>query len=120
MSDAFSEREKGYEAKFKMDQELQFKAESRRNKLLGLWLAEKFGMDGATAESYAKEVIVSDMEEPGVEDVVRKVMADIEGRGGGIGEEEVRDKIKEFDSVAMQQIAEEMPDALEKDHDGAV
>ena len=89
MSDAFKDREKGYEAKYQLDEELRFKAESRRNKLLGLWLAEAFGLTGSDADAYAREVVLSDLDEPGVEDVVRKVMSDIESRGISITEDEI-------------------------------
>ena len=107
MSDAFSDREKSFEAKYKQDQELAFKVAARRNKLLGLWLAGEFGMTGAAAEAYAKEVVVADLDEPGDEDVMRKVMADIAGRGADITEDQVRAKISELDGVAVQQLREE-------------
>ena len=104
MSDPFDSREKGYEAKFKHSEEQIFKIEARRNKLLGLWLAEKFGIDGPHAENYAKEVIMADMDEPGIEDVVRKVMVDIKARDIKISENELRQKIEELDVVATSQI----------------
>ena len=77
----FEEREKGYEAKFKRDQEFQFKATARRNKLLGLWAAERLGLSGGDADAYAKEVVVADFEEPGDDDVLRKVAEDLDGKG---------------------------------------
>ena len=107
MSDAFSDREKGYEAKFKLDAEMAFKVEARRNKLLGLWLAREFGLVESAAGDYAKEVIMADMDEPGIEDVMRKVMADIEKHGASITDEQVRAKITELDAVATLQIQEE-------------
>lgn len=108
MADAFSKRERGEELKFEMDQEQLFRAESRRNKLLGLWLAELFGLTGETAQDYAKEVIVADMDEPGVEDVMRKVMSDIESKGASVTEDQVRAKIVELDAVAIEQIKNEV------------
>jgi hypothetical protein len=108
MSDAFSDREKGFEAKFKLDAEAEFKIEARRNKLLGLWLAREYGLVDSEAEAYAKEVIISDMDEPGIEDVVRKVMADIEKHDASITEEQVRAKIAELDSIAAQQYQDEL------------
>ena len=99
MSDAFSDREKGYEAKFQLDAEMAFKVEARRNKLLGLWLARQFGLLDSVAEDYAKEVIMADMDEPGVEDVMRKVMADVEKHGADITDEQVRAKITELDAM---------------------
>lgn len=107
MADSFSRREKGEERKFEMDQQQLFRAESRRNKLLGLWLAELFGFTGEAAENYAKEVVVADMDEPGIEDVMRKVMADIEDKGAPVTEQQVRAKIVELDAVAIDQIKNE-------------
>ena len=75
---SFNDREKAFEDKYKHDQELQFKVEVRRNKLLGLWAAELLDLEGEAAEAYAKEVIVSDFDEPGDDDVLRKVLADLE------------------------------------------
>ncbi len=107
MADSFSKREKGEERKFELDQALAFKAESRRNKLLGLWLSEHFGLTGDAADEYAKEVVIADMDEPGVEDVMRKVMSDIETRGASVTEAEVRAKIVELDAVAIEQVKNE-------------
>ncbi|MEQ8356566.1 MAG: DUF1476 domain-containing protein [Kiloniellaceae bacterium] len=107
MSDAFKDREKGYEAKYQLDEELRFKAESRRNKLLGLWLAEAFGLTGSDADAYAREVVLSDLDEPGVEDVVRKVMSDIEKRGIAITEDEIRRKLDDLLHTAADQIRAE-------------
>jgi len=104
MADTFNEREKGFEAKFKMDQETEFKVEARRNKLLGLWLAEKLGINESERADYAGEVIAADLEEPGVEDVVRKCLSDIEARGAKVSEDDIRSKIKELTSEAHRQI----------------
>jgi len=81
MSDPFKDREKGYEAKFEHDQELEFKVQSRRDKMFGLWLAGEFGLSGADAESYAREVVASNFDKPGDDDMLEKVEADIEKRG---------------------------------------
>ncbi len=72
----FDEREKGYEGKWKRDEELRFKVTARRNKLLGLWAAQKFGMEGGDADAYAKTVVIADFDRPGDDDVVEKVLAD--------------------------------------------
>jgi len=104
MSDAFSDREKGFEAKFKNDADFIFKAESRRNRLLGEWLADQFGIKGDAKENYAKDVVVADLDEPGIEDVVRKVMADIKAKSSPISETDVRAKIVELDAVAIEQL----------------
>lgn len=107
MSDAFQDREKGYEAKFQLDEELRFKAESRRNKLLGLWLAEAFGLKGSDADAYAKEVVLADLDEPGVEDVVKKVMADIKSHGLNLSEDQVRRKLDDLMHTAAEQVRKE-------------
>ena len=107
MSDVINNRELGEERKYQMDQEMQFKAEARRNKLLGQWLAEAFGMGPAETEEYAKAVVMADLDEPGIEDVVRKVMTDIGERGTDISEDQVRVKISELNGVAVQQLLEE-------------
>mgnify|MGYP006416565973 FL=1 len=107
MSDSFNEREKGFEAKFKLDAEQEFKAEARRNRLLGEWRADKFGVPASERADYAKTVVIADMDEPGIEDVMRKVMADIATHGVDISEADVRAKISELDGVAAQQIANE-------------
>ena len=104
MSDTFKEREKGEEFRYEMEQELQFKAESRRNRLLGEWLAHKFGLPSDEAKAYVKEVITSDLAEPGIEDVIKKVMADIEERGAGITEDEVRAEMARLFTVALEQV----------------
>ena len=107
MSDAFKDREKGYEAKYQLDEELRFKAESRRNKLLGLWLAEAFGLKGSDADAYAKEVVLADLDEPGVDDVVKKVMADVKAHGLDLGEDKVRRKLDDLMHTAMEQVKAE-------------
>ena len=77
----FVKREKGFEQKHRCDQEFNFKVQARRNKLLGEWAAEKISLDGAAAVAYAKEVIVSDFDEPGDDDLLRKVLGDLEAKG---------------------------------------
>ena len=104
MADVLDQREKGEERKYQMDQELQFKAEARRNRLLGEWLAGEYGMGPAETEEYAKAVVIADLDEPGIEDVMRKVMADIAEKGTDISEDQVRAKISELDSVAIEQL----------------
>ncbi|MFQ5766246.1 MAG: DUF1476 domain-containing protein [Rhodospirillales bacterium] len=98
------DRERGEELRFEMEQELRFKAESRRNRLLGEWLAHKFGMTSDETKAYATEVVNSDLDKPGVEDLVAKVMKDIEDKGAGITEEEVRKQIDRLYTVALEQL----------------
>jgi hypothetical protein len=78
---SFDERKEGFEKKFAHDEELRFKATARRNKLLGMWAAEKMGLTGPDADAYAKEVVMSDFEEAGDEDVFRKVRKDFDAKG---------------------------------------
>tara|TARA_B100000315_G_scaffold194744_1_gene185486 strand:+ start:114 stop:455 length:342 start_codon:yes stop_codon:yes gene_type:complete len=104
MSDAFKDRERGEEFRFEISQEIEFKTEARRNRLLGEWLAHKFGLTKDDAAAYIKAVISSDLEEPGVEDVVRKVMKDIEDRGAAISEEDVRSEMDRLYAVAAEQV----------------
>lgn len=98
----FDKREEGFEKKFAHDEELQFKAMARRNKLLGLWAAEKLGKSGADADAYAKEVVLADFEEPGDNDVVRKVAADLKPKG--IDEAAIRARMNELMALAVEQI----------------
>lgn len=118
MSDAFHDREKSFEAKYKQDQEFAFKVTARRNKLLGLWLAGAFGLQGEAAEDYAKEVVIADLDEPGDEDVIRKVMADIQARGTDISEADVRSTLVAMQTSAREQMMGDYPEALGKDHEG--
>jgi hypothetical protein len=98
------DREKAFEAKFALDEELRFKSEARRNKLLGLWAADLLGKTGADADAYAKEVIAADFEEVGHEDVVRKVKADFDAAGVERSEDEIRLQMLELLAVAIAQI----------------
>jgi hypothetical protein len=100
----FDDRENAFENKFAHDQEMQFRAEARRNKLMGLWVADILGKSGAEAEDYAKAVVKADFEEAGHEDVMRKVLADL---GDRVSEAEVRRKYDELLAVAKGQLVEE-------------
>ncbi len=113
----------GEEAKFKLDAELQFKIAARRNKMLGHWAAERLGLAAGEAESYAKEVIVSDLKEPGTGDVLEKLMGDFKARNIEVTQSEVQAAIKKFQAQAYKEIAREFPGALGHDcgagHEGA-
>jgi hypothetical protein len=98
----FDKREEGFEKQFAHDEELQFKAYARRNKLLGLWAAEILGKSGADADAYAKEVVLADFEEAGENDVLRKVVKDLQPKG--MGEPDVRAKMAELLAQAVAQI----------------
>jgi len=98
------DRENAFENKFAHDEELKFKAEARRNKLLGLWAAELLGKSGDDAEAYAKSVIMADFEEVGDEDVFRKVRADFDDGGVDKSDHQLRHKMEELMAVAVEQI----------------
>ena len=100
----FDDREKGFESKFALDQEQEFRAVARRNKLLGLWAAEKMGLSAESADQYAGSVVRADFEQPGDEDVFRKIAQDFEGSGIAVSEGEIRRKMDELSSVAREQI----------------
>lgn len=100
----FNERETAFEAKFAHDEEMQFKAEARRNKLLGIWAAGLLGKSDSERDEYIKEVIRSDFEEAGDEDVYRKLAKDLEGRAG---EDEIRRKMQECMAEAKSQLLDE-------------
>ena len=117
MEDTFRQREKSYEAKFKLDEELRFKARCRRNKLLGQWAAERMGLPRAAVEAYAGEVVLVDFDRPGAADVVGKVLEDFRARSIEIGEAEICDEMARFHSLAMEQIAREYPEPLGPDHE---
>ncbi len=87
--------------------ELEFKAVARRNKLLGYWLGDMMGLDEAAAEDYAIQVVYSDLEEPGDEDVIRKVMADIGENNLDVSEEKIRQELDHLIRVARGQIEDE-------------
>ena len=101
----FDDRERSYEAKFARDADLQFKAEARRNRLLGEWAAELLGKSGEDAKAYALSVVTSDFEEPGDEDVFRKIASDLEGKAD---EAAIRAKMAELVGVARQQLIDEL------------
>ena len=100
----FDEREQGYEAKFVHDQDTEFRAHSRRNRLLGLWAGELMGLQKQHLEDYAKAVVKSDLEHPADEDVLRKVFEDLKGAGVSIGERDVRLRMDELMAIAREQI----------------
>jgi hypothetical protein len=101
---SFDKREDGFERKFALDEEQKFKAEARRNKLLGLWTAEQLGLGGDEAAAYAKEVVAADFEEAGDADVVRKVLGDLTARGVAITEPQIRVKMDELFAQAVMQV----------------
>ena len=103
----FEEREKGFERKFAHDEELRFRATARRNKLLGLWAAEKLGLSGDQAQAYAKEVVKADLQEPGEEDVFRKIRADFDAEGVDQSDHQIHRMIGDLMGEALSQIETE-------------
>mgnify|MGYP003351618544 FL=1 len=101
---SFDKREDGFEKKFAHDEELRFKANARRNKLLGLWAAEKLGKAGADAEAYAKTVVMSDFEEAGDDDVFRKVRKDFDAGGVTQSDHQIRRTMDELMAKAVSEI----------------
>jgi len=100
----FDKREEGFEKKFAHDEELRFRANARRNKLLGLWAAGKLGLTGADADAYAKEVVVADLEEAGDDDVFRKIRRDFDAKGVAESDHQIRRTMIELMETAIAQI----------------
>ena len=103
----FEDREKGFERKFAHDEELKFKATARRNKLLGLWAADKLGLTGDEAQAYAREIVKADLAEPGEEDVLRKVRSDFDAKGIAESDHQIRRVMGELMAAAVSQIESE-------------
>ena len=99
---SFDKRQEGFEKKFALDEEQKFKAEARRNKLLGLWVAEQLGKSGDEAAAYAKEVVAADFEEAGDADVLRKVTTDLAGKN--VTEQQIRTKMDQLMAEAVAQV----------------
>jgi hypothetical protein len=100
----FDKREEGFEKQFAHDEELKFKATARRNKLVGLWAAEKLGLSGAEAEDYAKSVVMADFEEAGDHDVLRKIRRDFDAKGVAQSDHQISRTMTEFMAKAVADI----------------
>jgi hypothetical protein len=100
----FDKREEGFEKKFALDEEQRFKAEARRNKLLGLWAAEQLGLSGEEANAYAREVVAAEIEAGGEAGVLRKVTGDLAVKGAAIPEQQIRIKMQELMTQAVAQV----------------
>jgi hypothetical protein len=100
----FDKRQEGFEKKFAHDEELRFKAAARRNKMLGLWAAEKLGLSGDAANAYAKEVVMADFEEAGDDDVFKKVRADFDAKGVAQSDHQIRRTMDELMEKAIGEI----------------
>ena len=102
----FDEREKGFEAKFMLDQDTAFKLTVRRNRLLGLWAAGQLGLSGEAAEAYAKEVVAADFTRPGDSDVIEKVAADFAAKGIALNAARIASELVHFAAEAKKQAKE--------------
>jgi hypothetical protein len=100
----FDKREEGFEKQFAHDEELKFKATARRDKLVGLWAAEKLGLTGAQAEAYAKEVVVADVEAVGAHDVFDKLRKDFDAKGVAVSDHQIRRTMDELMAKAVADI----------------
>jgi len=107
MTDAFKDRERGYEGKWAHDAEMRFKVMARRNKLLGLWAAGEMGFDEARAKEYAMAVVQADFQEAGDEDVLRKIRADFDAAKLARNDRAIRAKMDELLAVAGEQVVGE-------------
>jgi len=100
----FDKREEGFEKKFALDEELKFKAMARRNKMLGLWAADKLGLTGDAAQAYAKEVVLADFGEAGTQDAFQKVRKDFDAKGVAQSDHQIRRTMDELLQQAVAQI----------------
>ena len=105
--DSFERRKAGFERKFAHDEELKFKATARRDLLLGHWAAEKLGLSGADADAYARDVVKADFEEPGDDDVVRKIRTDFDAKNIALSDHQIRRTMEELLVKAAEQIQAE-------------
>jgi hypothetical protein len=103
---SFTERERGFEAEFKRNQELRFRVTARRNRLFGLWAAERLGLTAEEAGGYAKTVVEADFEKPGDADVLKKVRTDLENRGVAMSEAELRAELERTAAEARRQLVQ--------------
>jgi hypothetical protein len=104
---SFEDREKSFERKYALDEELRFKSNARRNKLLGLWAAEKMGLSGDDAQGYAREVVKADLEAPGEEDVFRKIRRDFDAKSIDQSDHQIRRAMADLMVEAVRQIEAE-------------
>ena len=107
MSDAFNDREKGFERKFQLDQDQQFRALTRRDRLFGQWIAGKLGITGDAVAAYTTSVVESNFEKPGDEDMLDKVRKDLADKGVSVPDAELKAKLVAFQNEAAAQIVAE-------------
>jgi hypothetical protein len=100
----FDKREEGFERKFAHDEEVRFKARARRNKLLGLWAAQKLGLGGDAAEAYAKEIVAADFEAPGDDDVLARIRRDFDAKAVDQSDHQIRRTMEELMAKAVEDV----------------
>jgi hypothetical protein len=100
----FDKREEGFERKFAHDEEVRFKARARRNKLLGLWAAQKLGLDGDAAEAYAKEIVITDFEGPGDDDMFARIRRDFDAKSVAQSDHQIRRTMDELLAKAVEDV----------------
>jgi hypothetical protein len=100
----FDKREEGFERKFAHEEEVRFKARARRNKLLGLWSAQKLGLDGDAAEAYAKEIVITDFEGPGDDDMFVRIRRDFDAKGVAQSDHQIRRTMDELMAKAVEDV----------------
>jgi hypothetical protein len=98
----FDKREEGFERQFAHDEEIRFKARARRNRMLGLWAAEKLGLSGAAADAYAKEIVLADFEGPGDDDVFARLRRDFDAKGVAQSDHQIRRTMEELMAKAVE------------------
>jgi len=103
----FEDREKEFETRFKHDEELRFKVTARRNRLVGLWAAEKMGLSGADADTYAKSIVAAEFDKGGEHHVVEKLVADLAAKGESVTAAQVQFELDHFAETAKQQVMSE-------------
>lgn len=116
MADTFRDIERGHEAKYKLNEELQFKAQCRRNRLLGAWAAERLGLTGTRAEDYARGLVRYNLEVPGGDPVVDKIVGDFASARVRLPPKEVVAAFERFQHQAIEQITADYPLPLDADH----
>ena len=100
----FDKREEGFERKFAHDEEIRFKARARRNRMLGMWAAEKLGLSGAAADAYAKEIVIADFEGPGDDDVFARLRRDFDAKGVAQSDHQIRRTMEELMAKAVEDL----------------
>ncbi|MCW8835143.1 MAG: DUF1476 domain-containing protein [Rhodospirillales bacterium] len=109
-------REKGFEAKYKHDEEVIFKAHARRDKLFGLWAAGLMGLSGDEAEAYALDLVVRDLEKKGEANIVVKVLDDFAARGIELSDDVAFKELDRLYVIALEQVCREFPTPLDADY----